>query len=217
MTAAVAIKPRIRTTMVELLDWTYRRQKADIMTGRSLHVPNDVLEAEGIEDGMFYGVSADGCAQAERFFREGAIIPGTSHLQAPTVDDDAAAVHDAVVALSQSDWLGAMLIRRHARSGEPPRPLTVQRWDARSYDRRGNPVTDTEVIGWGKAGNNRRVILEAEFTPIEPWPGMPLIEASRAEYIRWRLAVVKLMWLLRQGEPLRRWVVAEVGAARRVW
>ncbi|NFV80013.1 hypothetical protein [Magnetospirillum aberrantis] len=214
---ATAPKPRQRTTMVELLDWTYRRQKADIMTGRSLHVPNDVLEAEGIEDGMPYGVSADGCAMVERILTEGAIIPGTSHLQAPTVDDDAAAVHDAVVALSQSDWLGAMLIRRYARSGEPPKPLEVRRWDARSYDRRGKPVTAAEVIGWERAANNRRVILEAEYTPIEPWPGLPLIKASRAEYLKWRLAVVKLMWLLRQGEPLRRWIVADVGAARRAW
>lgn len=216
MTAAVAIKPRERTSMVALLDWTYRRQKADIMTGRSLYVPNDVLEAEGLEDGMFYGVSADGCAVMERILREGAIIPGTSHLQAATVHDDAVAVHDAVVALSRSDWVGAMLVRRYARSGDIPEPMRVRGWEPQR-DQKGRAKVAVDEVVWTIAGNNRRVPVGIPYTPVEPWPGQPLIDASRDEYAKWRLAVVKLMWLLRQGEPLRRWCVAEVGAERRVW
>ena len=104
------------TTAAALVTWTYRDQKADAVTGKALVLPGAIPHHRSRPPAR----SRDGCASLARYGALGAVIPGTGHAQRPVLHRDAETVHDAVVALSAADPLGALLLVRHGKSGEPP-------------------------------------------------------------------------------------------------
>ena len=205
---------REETTAAALLDWTYRRQKADVMTAKPLHLP----EAEAASDrDEARGWSKDGCVLLARTALLGDIIPTTAQFQRPVLHPDAETVHDLVVELSRTDPLGAMLLVRHGNSGEPPasggetpRPEPVTRLrdgreeivedaclpGATHLERRRNPKA--------KGGGSIWVEVPHSYCPISYWPPIAAAEEARLEHRVWRRALAKIASRL---PPLTRWIV----------
>lgn len=208
MTVDVAV--REDTTLVSLLDWTYRRQKADIMTGKGLWQPE---ELSGLNDDDYHGGwSGDGCAALESCGALGAIIPGTGHKQRAVVHDDAVAVHDAVVALSRSDWVGAMLLRRYGRQGGMPEWRSSQPRPVPVMPTRGNkPVVASFVNEYvGRDGRRRKVSAQYSMIEYVPPPGM--VEIMRGEYRAWWAGLSAL-----SVPRLSRWRLVGPGAVAEPW
>jgi len=210
---------REEITMVELLTWTYRRQKADLMTAKPLHLP----EAPAPTPPPAW--SRDGCVAVARDALLGARIPTTAAAQRPTLHPDADAVHDRVVARSIADPLGAMLLLRHGRSGEPPtwgaeipRPEPV----TRHRDGREEIIEDATLPGQSHLERRRPakgvaaawVEVFHPYCPLEYWPSVAVIDQTRLEYAMWRAALVAVFDVL---PPLKRWVIRDIGAPSEPW
>jgi hypothetical protein len=204
---------REQTTLVALLEWTYRRQKADLMTGKGLWQPEEL--ASGDED-YHGGWSGDGCAALESFGEMGAIIPSTGHLQRAAVHDDAVLVHEAVVALSATDWVGAMLLRRYGRQGgapewrsSQPHPVPVFVGASR------NPLT-----AWFSneytSGAGRRRRFSAQYCPVDYTPPPGIVEIARGEYRMWWAGLNRLNSMIASA-GFRRWRLDGAGAESEPW
>src|SRR5579862_7929412 len=105
------------TDLVALLVWTYERQKADLMSGKGLHRPE--AKAADPDREPRHTWSGCGCAQLLAVATLGARIESGGEQRA-VLHGDAELVNDLVVAMSQTDWIGAMLLRRYARQGGAP-------------------------------------------------------------------------------------------------
>ena len=209
---------REETTVAELVSWTYRRQKADLITAKPLHLP-----AAETGTGAPRSSSRDGCVALARAAALGGIIPTTAQFQRPTLHPDAEAVHDLVVELSRTDPLGAMLLLRHGKSGEPPeidaeppRPEPV----TRLRNGREEIVEDAHLPGQshlerrrdggGRHGAAVWVEVPHPYCPIRYWPTLEAAEEARLEYRVWRRALTRIAAELPQ---LKRWIVGGIGAA----
>ena len=190
------------TTLVGLLIWTYKLQRADTMSGKGLYqgemaVDDDDLGWRGrdiIEDcGML-----------------GAIIPGTAHQQRYALHPDAEAVHDALIAMSSADWQGALLVRNHARMGSPPNWGDYQILE-RVEDKRGHPLID--VCDIVTVGGKDEVV---RFCPLSPYPPDYLIDLDRAIYSAWFACLARL-WNWRRHLRLCRWELTAIGAPEKPW
>ncbi len=212
-------------TVAALMVWVYRSQKADVMSGR------DLAGADGSAamDAPRRNRSLDGCARLEDFQNLGALIPSTGHQQRPALHADAEAIHDLVVALSQTDWVGATLVHRHGRSGEPPdycdeipTPEPVRRM----VGKRERIVEDDCLPGHSHLEQSRNVdprsgaVRESWveiphcFCPIRYWPTVACVEAARAEYRLWWRTLATLAARLPR---LSRWHIIGLGAEERPW
>lgn len=108
-------------TLWDFLVWAYRKQKVDVMTGRTLHGLE--AKADGEER---HGVSGDGVARMLSIGRLGVIVQSGGHWIGGDCHPDAEKIHDAVLELGKVDWLGALAIMQHARAGEPPERCDYQ-------------------------------------------------------------------------------------------
>lgn len=181
------------TTAVALLTWTYRNQKADLMSGRDLHHPGGELPVPG---GPRPGLAPSGWLRPR--------IRSTGHLQRPALHPDAEAVHDLVVQVSWTDPAGARLVRDYARLGEIP--------ESGDTSPRPGPV-------YRRTGNNRLRIVEdgdapAAFCPLRYVPSLDSVAEARAEYAAWWAALERIAAAL---PPLRRWQLTGLGAAEAPW
>ncbi len=203
------------TTMVALLVWTYQRQKADVMSGKGLWTPEARTES-GEEPKRWSGC---GCAQLEAVAALGARVqPGG--WQRPALHPDAELVHDSLVELSRADWLGAMLLRRHARQGGAPdwsegRQEFEPERDARDrivQDRYDEVVTVIDQRGRERA-------IPVLYCPLRKYPDDSWIEMTRGEYRNWHRALGLLAERLAEAGPRRlvRWRVAGLGAEAEPW
>jgi hypothetical protein len=225
-TLALALTVPEPATTVTLLHWAYRDQKADIMSGRGLYLPETTSDSDEDYHG---GWSNDGCAAMEIFGRVGALIPSTDHLQRPALHEDAAIVHDLVVALSRDDPAGALLLQHHGRQGDMPDISDLVPHPEPVHHRIGRRevIIDDATIP-GQSHLERRRIQDPvtrrrrwawievfhPFCPLSYWPTPTAIAKSRIEYQVWWRALRRLTTAL---PPLRRWIVSGPGAEECPW
>lgn len=207
--SAPVVRAKESTSLVDLLVWTYQRQRADVMSGKGLHT----IEAIATEDDDYHGGwSGDGCAALEQCGALGAIIPGTGHMQYPELHPDAERVHDAVVALSQDNWLGAMLLRRYGRQGGAPQWRVHQEWEPVLVD--GKPavlIAEHVMVGYPHRITRRVAVT---YCPIQRYPSDDWVELVRSEFRAWLKALVELKVSL-SGRELVRWSIDRIGVGGR--
>lgn len=210
-------RPRREATgLAQLLVWVYRDQRADVMTGRGLWAP----EAEADAPANIQVVrrwSGCGCAQVEAIGILGASIRSTGWEQRPVLHPDAEAVHDALVAMSRDDWMGALLLRRYGADGSVPEwgdgdqelgPLFDDR-DKIVQDRYDEVVEVVDAVG-------RKLLVPVRYCPVEAYPSDDWIELTRGEYRAWYAALLRLMEGL-QDARLSRWRLEGIGAEAAPW
>ena len=203
------------THLVGLLIWVYQRQKADVMTGRSLWSPE--LAAEAAKLGRpIRQVSRCGCARIGEIGLLGTQIDGGGW-QRPALHPDAELVHDRLVELSRKDWIGALLLQRYGRQGGVPE------WDGGRQE--FEPVRDqrdriiqnrcAEVVMF-RDGRGRLIEASVPYCPVQPYPSDEWLALLRGEYAHWFTALQSLAADL-SGRVLTRWQMIGLGAEATPW
>ena len=204
---------RLPITLAALLGWTYRRQKADVMSGRGLRETESDFAADGPPIRRRSGC---GCAQIETVAALGIrLVPGVA--QRGSLHPDAEAVHDAVIALARDDAEGAMLLRRYGRTDDRPDWAPGPQEFEPLRDGRDRIVQDRydEVVRLrDRKGRERLVPLH--YCPLVRHPSDEWVAMVRAEYRLWFAALERLEGLL-SSRPLRRWRLTGLGAVAEPW
>jgi len=207
--------PRASAGLAELLIWVYRDQRADIMTGRGLHVPDPASDEAKLSLEM--RTSACGCAALEAISLLGSRIKTTGWLQRPSLHPDAERLHDALVDMSLEDWLGAALLFRFAVAGELPDYGDGAQELGPMFDARDRIIQDRYVETVELVDCVGRVsLVPLRYCPIEAYPSNDWIELSRAEYRQWHKALSRL-WDYVQDLRLSKWRLEGVGAEAEPW
>ena len=175
----------------ELLVWTYRRQRADVVVGRGLglQVGERLVDGQNVQ-----ASSACGCAAVGRIQELGVRVDGTGGCDA--LHEDAEVVHQVVGRL---DGPLQGLVIQHARDGSRPdvmlgavprpRPVIGPKGVPRV---RYEPWDRHRHYGW---------------FPMEWSVSLVAIEAARLEYGMWRAAIGRVAATLRvEGRLTRHWV-----------
>ena len=216
--SAAPVTVREPATLVALLVWTYQRQKADVMSGKGLH--DSGVKAPDPDAEPPHAWSGCGIAQLEAVALLGVRIEGGGPQRA-TLHNDAELINDLVVELSRTDWIGAMLLRRHGREGAPPEwsdgrqefePVRDER-DRIVQDAADEAVTVTDITG-------RTRTIPVRYCPVRLYPAESWIAMTRGEYRAWHGALAALGRMLATppaGRALTRFVVTGLGAAAEPW
>lgn len=209
MTADIRVRARERTTLVGLLAWTYRDQKADMMCGKGLHGME--ARADGGDGGAFSrGASSAASVAANGML--GCIIPSTAWQQRPAVHPDAVTVAEAVELLA--DGPGRWLVIEHARAGTTPGWGAAQHLEPVMFG--GRPkVVEIDMV---QVRYPNRTIRDVPVTwcPVEPYPSDAFVAMCKSEYRIWRRAL-EVLALLLGGLPLTRWTIDGIGAEDEPW
>ena len=214
-----------RVTLVDLINWTYRDQKAHRMSHHALH-PNDISNP----DNEYPRKSIDSCVRAMKDHRLGAFIPSTCGQQRLVLHTDADNVHEKLCAISRHDPLGALLVLQYGRSGtvpdygqDMPQPQPVYGRDrngreriVQSTIRAGDGHVEQRRVIDAATGQPRLIWVEVSYPycPITYWPSAASVAASRREYRMWFNALTQLAGLL---PPLQIWQVRGMGAQAAPW
>jgi hypothetical protein len=203
MSIAIPLATRESASLAALMIWTYRRQRADEMTGRTLFGEKG---GAPLPPGPRW--SLDGCYRIEAEAKLGCKIDGGGW-QRPAVHPDAEALHDCVVVLSRTDWIGARLLMRYGRQGATPdwhpEPQRLVPW----RDARGRPrVVEMERV---KVKGRSSIVLAS---PLRLDPEDSYIASLRHEYSCWRDALAAIDDML---PALSRWRVTGLGAVAQPW
>ncbi|MFD2233853.1 hypothetical protein [Phaeospirillum tilakii] len=190
---------RETTSLLALLDWTYRRQRADDGTDPAAELAR-----------LAGGPSPT--ARALAAARLGAVIPSTAERQRPVLHPDAALVADTVGLMD--DGPGRALLVAHAGAG------TLPEWGASQHLepvlRDGAPlVVEAERIEIRYRNRTRRAVAVC-YCPLQLWPDDSWVRMQRAEYSRWFRALETLALLL-ENAPLRRWRIDGLGVVAEPW
>lgn len=199
-------------TVVRLLAWVYRDQKADLMSGKGLHG----LEAgaDG-RDGGSFGHGSSCVATVEMNGLLGTIIRSTAWQQRPSLHPDAERVHDLVMGMP---WAMAGLLIRNGKAGSEPD------WGAREQRlepiiQKGGHIVDyavAEVVEVCYGSRNRRSI-EVCYCPVMPYPSDESIAAMREVYGMWHDGLSRVFSTLSDPHSLARWEVTGIGAKAEPW
>lgn len=207
---------RVPTGLAQLLVWVYRDQKADVMTGRGLWAPE--AEFDALPDvQVVRRWSGCGCAQVEAIGRLGVRVESTGWQQRAVLHPDAEAVHDALVAMSREDWMGALLLRRYGADGSTPEWGDGDQELGPVFDSRDKIVQDRcdEVVEVVDAVG-RKLLVPVRYCPVEAYPSDDWIETTRGEYRRWHAALLRLSAGLAEIR-LSRWRLDGAGAEAEPW
>lgn len=212
-------------TLVELLAWVYRDQRAHAMSHHCLAV----AEADQAESET-YAVSRDGLAKMAKDYKLGASIPTTAAQQRLVLHPDAETVHEQLALLSRHDPYGALLIFRHAlRAAIPdycddtPIPQAVH-----SLDKNGKEKVVRAQLRGGDSHIEQRRIFNKEtntyrtawvevgypYCPLSYWPSIECVVESRRDYRLWINALTQLDTML---PLLKKWTVQGLGADPTPW
>jgi hypothetical protein len=206
------MRPRERVTLLRLLTWVYRDQKADQVAGRGKTAPT--AEAGALAGGCFvYGASS--AATVELNGMMGTVIQSTAWRQRPVLHDDAEAVHNEVLKLP---WPMAPLLMRYARGDMVPEWGPGQRLEAIILKGSGiieDAVAETvEVV----SSCRHRVKTEVLYCPVALYPADESLADLREIYGLWYQALTKLAERLPPDTPLlKRWQVDGLGAKPAPW
>jgi hypothetical protein len=190
----LAPAPRTETTAWQLLVWTYQRQKAHLGDHRLAATGFSPISPTGaVIERLRLGVSVD--------VSRGAGVTG------PRCDGDALAVHDLVLLMGKQGWC---LIDSGAVGAKPEWSQTVPPLKVGPV-RRGNgkPKMFYE--------NNRAIACELAYEGFRPDRAAALIRYARECYAAWWASLAALHAALTEDQPLRRWLITELGAAFEPW
>ena len=204
--------------LTALLVWTYQRQKADAMSGKGLWSPELARESDGGEPARRW--SGCGCAQLAAVAALGVRIEGGGW-QRPAVHADAELVHDLVVAMSEDDWAGAMLLRRYGRQGGAPEWSEGRQEFEPVRDARDRIVQDAyDEVALVIDARGRERAMPVRYCPVRAHPSDAWIEMTRAEYRTWFAALKRLARALAAPpgkRALTRWRIVGLGATAEPW
>ena len=203
------LRPRERISADRLATWTYRDQKADVMTGKGLHG----LEAGADGDaGGAFSSAPSCCATVEMNGLLGTVIRSTAYQQRPALHPDAEAIHDVVVGMH---WPQARLIMHHGRMGAEPDWGAEQHLDGIL---RGGGIYETRVAETVEVryGNRTTRRVEVEYCPLVSYPPDEGIAAMRELYRMWHAGLTELARRL-SAAKLVRWMVDGVGVPAEPW
>lgn len=203
------VRPRERVSAVRLVQWVYREQKADIMSGKGLY--DAEASADSGNGEVSYGQSC--VAKCETAARLGDIIRSTGHMQNPALHPDAEIIHDIVCGMH---WTRSNLLISHGRLGTVPEwNSAIQQLDPVEY--RGEIVEDrvAEVVEIIKKNRSREQVT-VKFCPVQPYPPDEVVEMHRGVYRTWFAGMLGLVRRLAMA-PLVRWEVAGMGAVEEPW
>jgi hypothetical protein len=198
---------------VGLLRWTYQRQRADVISGRDLREP---FASASVPARLRKHWSGCGCAQLEAVAVLGVRIePGGK--QRDTLHPDAEHIHDQVIAISERNWPGAVLLRRYGKQGGVPDWESGPQEYEPLRDGRDKIIQDRydEVIRI-RDGAGRDRMVPAHYCPLVKYPSDEWIEMMRGEYTVWYAALEDLANRL-EGVKLARWTLAGLGAVAYPW
>lgn len=192
----------MKTDIEELLIWTYRNQKADLVVDRGLGLHEQEARVGGI---ALQGQSKCGCAAVEAIQALGVRVDGTGGCDA--LHEDAEVVHQVVGRLKHRFLIE--LVINHARGADRPDPLPGLQ---------PRPVSTTNGKGqirvryepWDKNRNYG-------WCPIEWTISMAAIEQARLDYTMWRDAVARVAATLRIENRLVKNIVTGPTAPVRPW
>lgn len=196
-------------SVVELLDWTYRRQRADLMSGKALPCEEAEEKARPLE--TLCRRVASNAATVLTSATLGARIPSTAHRQRGALHPDAELVHDLVLVMPPP--LAHLLVRQ-ARAGLIPDWGAVQ--ELGPVERDGRPEVRVAEIVLVRYANRTTRRVEVPYCPLELYPSDAWVAMARAEYRRWHGGLVALRAGLAVA-PLRKWRLAGVGAPAEPW
>ncbi len=176
---------RVPTDIEDLLVWTYRDQRADVVirNGVGLHDTEAAMDESTTERGAS---STCGCAALERIGRAGCRVDGGG-MSADHLHEDAERIHRAVELLALP--IAALVIRNARISDQPdcmagvmPRPCPML-----------NPRRQVSVRcdAWDR---NR----DYGWCPVEWTPSQMRIDAAREEYALWWQALRSLAGWVRR-------------------
>ena len=216
---------KVTVTLVELIAWVYRDQRAHEMSHITLNL-SDLSNG----DSEYHRLSRDGCAQLLQDRKLGANIPSTLSQQRLVLHPDAEEIHRHLCDISHSDPYGAILIFRHGRHGmipdycqEVPQPQPVYGIDKHGRERivdsvcrAGDGHLEQRTQIDPQSGKKRFIWVEVgyPYCPITYWPSVASVTASRLDYRLWFNALCDLH---RRLPPLKSWAIAELGAVAAPW
>lgn len=190
----------------ELLVWTYRDQRADVVIGRGVGLHGLEAAADGI---ALQAVSACGCAGVARIAELGVRVDRMGR-DAGALHPDAELVHQVVSALTGkvNGLPHAQLLIRHAARGGRPDELVcaVPRAMPYLHEARG-----TVRVEW--LDTKRRY----GFCPISWQPSAAMIAAAREEYSAWWHALRLVAFCLMREARMVRWRALMPAAPARPW
>jgi hypothetical protein len=161
----------------QLLEWTYRRQRADMVVGMGAGLQRDEAAVDGV---FMQGVSTCGCASVARIASLGCRVdsnggpPGHLH-------EDAERIHGRVIRLPKPL---AMLVIRHARVGSTPDGHAAKAVKARP-SMNGKGKVSVRYDRWDRRRNYG-------WCPVEWTISLARLEAARLEYGMWWDAIAML-------------------------
>lgn len=178
----------------DLLVWTYRHQRADVVIRRGVGLHDLEAKADGVP---VLASSACGCAAVARIAELGVRVDSLGRDRGD-LHPDAELVHAAVLDLAgRVNGLPiAHLVISHAARGEVPDAMVGQVPRARPYI---HPANGTVRVDWLDAGKRRGVC------PIAWAPSWPEIDAKREEYRAWWHALRGLAFALATHPKLTRY------------
>jgi hypothetical protein len=188
----------------DLLVWTYRDQRADVVIERGIGLHGLEAAADGVPS---FQVSACGCAAVARIGELGVRVDQHGR-GAGALDEDAELVHRAVMRLTDRvqglpRW--RLVIQNAARGERPDAMVTAVPRPVALLQRDGRPV-----VNWSDKGKRYGSC------PVEYAPSAALILAAQAEYAAWHSALM-LLALHLQSERLVRWFPLRPAASPRPW
>lgn len=203
------MRPRERIPATRLLAWTYRDQKADLMTGKGLHGLE--AKADGHEGGAFAD-SRSCCTTVEMNGLLGTVIRSTAHQQRPSLHQDAEIIHDVVMGLN---WPIARLLMHYGRTGSVPD------WGDKQFlepiIQKGGQVVDYAVAETVRVAYRREVrTVEVCYCPLALYPADEALGAMREVYAMWHRGMSDVAAQLADS-PLVRWAVDGIGAPAKPW
>ena len=191
--------------MEDLLVWTYRDQKADLVIRRGAGLHTLEALADGVE---VHGVSACGCASVSRIAELGVRVDrsapdqGALHPDAETVHRAVMRLDDRVHGLPRSRLVivnAGRAERPDAMVGEVPRPIPV-------LNRKGEPS-----VVFSDAGKRYGTC------PVDYQPSATMILTAREEYTAWHAALRLLAMALQHEPKLTRWYPLAPAAPEAPW
>lgn len=217
--------PAQPVSLVALLTWVYRDQRAHVNSHVTLSLPIHKEDPDIAPPRL-----DSACLRLARYGALGADIASTHRHHRPQLHRDAEAVHACVAALSHSDPYGAHLVARHGLwaqapefSNDVPIPEPVMRLNAFGRDEiiddaaaPGNGAMTAQTVTDPQTGVTRLhwVEIPYPFCPLRYWPSPADIAQSRLDYRIWHRALTRLLAIL---PALARWTVETVGAQANPW
>jgi hypothetical protein len=189
------VAARETTTIIDLLEWTYRVQMADRMSGQGVYAVE-----EGADGGISYGSSS--AAAVARNAVLGATILSTGHMQRYALHPDAEAVHAAVQSLP---WAQGLLLMQYARTGDRPRSSVSQSLEPVLCG--GHPRLGVAEIVRVRYRNAVYRDVPVTYCQLELYPSDEYVALCMVEHNAWVVALEALRHRL-GAVGLKRWRIA---------